>query len=145
ARELAGIAEGSIAQAQEYLTDSSQNLSRQYADWLRAIYLGDFQKIEQTTEPIYTESKEFQKLFLQVAVRKMRDSLLFHLQTPELALTTEAERSFHENFASVVTPDKVERMTAEMEASYRYLSGNAHPQMVFTALSLRMHAIMRGA
>ena len=145
ARELAGIAEGSIANAQEFLTDSSQSLSRQYADWLRAVYMGDFQKIEEATEPIYQESKEFQKLFLQVAVRKMRDSLLFHLGQPDLALTTEAERSFHERFGAVVDPDKVDRMATEIEDSYRYLSGNAHPQMVFTALSLRMHAIMRGS
>lgn len=143
AEEIAGIAEGSIGNATEYLSESSQNLSARYADWLRAAYTGHYDKITEQLEDIYKESREYQKLFLEVGVKKMRDSLLFHLGREDIAPVTQAEKTFHENFGKVVNPVKVERITLEMEKSRRQISGNANPQLVFTALSLRMHQILR--
>ncbi|MFK7923267.1 MAG: DNA polymerase III subunit delta' [Bacteroidia bacterium] len=143
AEEIAAISEGSIGNAKEFLSESSQTISSTYAEWMRAIYTGDYAKILAQTETIFKESKEFQKLFLQVAIKKIRDSLLFHLQTPSLALATQKERAFQEKFSQIVDPEKVSRMAEELEKSRRSLSGNGNPQMIFTALSLRMHGIIR--
>ncbi|MEZ4771796.1 MAG: DNA polymerase III subunit delta' [Bacteroidia bacterium] len=143
AAELAGIAEGSIGNALEFMSDSSQTLSDTYVEWLRAAYSGNYEKISGQLEKIYKESKEFQKLFLEVSVRKMRDSLLFHLGKEEIAPVTESEKEFHQKFGQVVSPEKVEKITEEIEKSRRQISGNANPQLVFTALSLRMHQILR--
>ncbi|MEL7534428.1 MAG: hypothetical protein AAFN10_24190, partial [Bacteroidota bacterium] len=143
AEEIASISEGSIGNAKEYLSESSQAISTTYAEWMRSIYTGDYAKILAQTETIFKESKEFQKLFLQIAIKKMRDSLLYHLQTPELALATQKEKAFQERFSQVVNPEKVSRIAEELEKSRRSLSGNGNPQMVFTALSLRMHSIIR--
>ncbi|MEM6345326.1 MAG: DNA polymerase III subunit delta' [Bacteroidota bacterium] len=143
AEEIAAISEGSIGNAKEYLSESSQAISATYAEWMRSVYTGDYAKILAQTETIFKESKEFQKLFLQIAIKKMRDSLLYYLQTPELALATQKEKAFQERFSQIVDPEKVARITAEMEKSRRSLSGNGNPQMIFTALSLRMHSIIR--
>lgn len=143
ATEVAGIAEGSIGNAGEYLTEGSQVMSETYSSWLRAAYAGDYQKIHEQVETLIKESKEFQKLFLEISVKKMRDSLLYHLGLSEMALVTEQEKTFQENFSKVVNPNKVEKITHEMEESRRQISGNANSQMVFTALSLRMHSILR--
>jgi DNA polymerase-3 subunit delta' len=143
AREVASISEGSIGNAKEFLAESTQTMSQSYAEWLRAIYTGNYAKISEQITPLVKESKEYQKLFLQIALKKMRDSLLYHLGTKELALVTQAEEAFQEKFSQVVSPDKVDRMSQEIEKSRRNLSGNANAQMVFTALSLRMHSIIR--
>ncbi|MEZ4829223.1 MAG: DNA polymerase III subunit delta' [Bacteroidia bacterium] len=143
AAEIAGISEGSIGNAMEFLSESSQTLSEMYIEWLRTAYSGNYEKISGQLEKIYKESREFQKLFLEVSVRKMRDSLLFHLNHPEIAPVTENEKEFHQKFGQVVSPEKVEKITDEIEKSRRQISGNANPQLVFTALSLRMHQILR--
>lgn len=143
ALDIAQVSEGSLGSANEYLSESNLNLSKRYVDWLRAIYLGDYQKITDQTEPLARESKEYQKLFLMLAMRKLRDSYLYHLGTPQLALVTGDEQAFHEKFSQLMDTDKVARMAREMERSLNYLSGNAHAQMVFSALSLRMHGILR--
>ncbi|MEO0900016.1 MAG: DNA polymerase III subunit delta' [Bacteroidota bacterium] len=143
AESIARISDGSIAEAREVTTDGSKEIGRVYADWMRAIYKGDYAEIQSQLEQVARESKEFQKLFLEIAIKKMRDALLFHLGLDQLSLATEEEKKFQENFAKVIDSDKVERMVWNMEDTYRAVSRNANSQMTFTALSLRMHSIIR--
>lgn len=143
AKELAGIAEGSISTASEYVSEHSQEMNALYANWLRAVYTGQYDKIHEQIEKIYQGNKEFQKLFLELSVKKMRDSLLYQIGLPQLALVTESEKVFQEKFSQVVNAAKVEKITQELEDSYRYLSGNANAQMVLTDLSMKVHRIMR--
>ncbi|MEM9986191.1 MAG: hypothetical protein AAF804_13955, partial [Bacteroidota bacterium] len=144
AQELSAISEGSIGNAVEFLSENSQAISATYIDWLRAVYLGDYQKIQDQVAKIQKESKEFQKLFLAAGVKKLRDSLLYHLGSPQLALATENEKAFQEKFSQLVTVDKVDRMADLMEQARLHLTGNANPQMNLISLSLRLHAALRG-
>lgn len=143
AEEFASIAEGSPATANEYLSDNSQKMSELYIEWLRAVYLGQYDKIQERLDSIVSENKEFQKLFLAVAVKKLRDSFLFQLGAKDLALSTRAELDFQQKFSQLMSADKVAAIAQHMEQSYRHISGNANPQMVLTALSLRVHGILR--
>lgn len=143
AREIANISEGSIAQAYEYLEESSLALRNRYVDWLRAVYGGRYDQMTETIEELAKESKEHQKLFLTLAVKKMRDSLLYHLGLKHLALLTEEEKAFQENFSKVINPEKVERMTEAMEEGLFHIGRNANAQMVLSALSTRMYAMLR--
>ncbi|MCI4666679.1 MAG: hypothetical protein MRZ79_00860 [Bacteroidia bacterium] len=143
AKEIARISEGSLGQARTYLSEGSQSMSRHYAEWMRAVYMGDYQKIQDQLDGVIEESKEFQKLFLEFGIKKMRDSLLYHLGISELALATDEETKFQENFSKVVNPEKVEQIITQMEDTYQAISGNANPRMGFTALSLRMHGILQ--
>ena len=143
AEEFAAIAEGSPAIANEFLSESNQKMSLLFIDWLRAVYMGQYDKIQERIEPVLAESKEFQKLFLAVAVKKLRDSLLFHLGARSLALSTRAETEFQEKFSQLMTPEKVGLMGQLIEESQGQIAGNANPQLTFIALSLRMHSILR--
>ncbi len=143
AREIAAIAEGSMANAYEFLEESTLEMSSLYANWLRAAYTGKFNKIAEEIEKIYKENREFQKLFLTLAVKKIRDSLMYHLDAQQLALVTDTEKAFQEKFSQVINPQRVERIAEALEDSRRHISGNANPQMVFTSLSMEVHQILR--
>ena len=144
AENLAVLAEGSIGQALTYIEESKQEMNDHYAAWLRMIYTGHYGRIHKEIEPISRESKEFQKLFLIFAVKKLRDSLLFHLGLEQLSLATSSEREFQQKFSQLVNPEKVEKMAALMDEGYRQIAGNANAAMVFAALSLRLHGVLRG-
>jgi len=144
AHEWAAISEGSASNAIEYLSESSESLSDTYISWLRAVYQGDYQKIQDQVQNIQKESKEFQKLFLATSVKKMRDSLMYQLGASQLALSTKKEQEFQTNFSKVIDPDKVSRIADLLEEARRNLTGNANPHMVLTGLSLRMHSVLRG-
>ncbi len=143
AEEYAAIAEGSPAKASEYLSDSSQEFSQLYIEWLRAVYQGHYDKIQERIEPIAAGNKEFQKLFLQVAVKKLRDSLLYQVGAQDLALSTRAEQDFQVKFSQLMDAQKVALIAKHMEDSYRYIAGNANSHMVLTSLSLRVHGVLR--
>ncbi len=144
AESLAAIAEGSIGQALAYIDEEKMAMNTLYAGWLRMVYTGHYGRIQKEIEPISRESKEFQKLFLIFAAKKMRDSLLFHLGLEQLSLATTAEREFQSKFSQLINAEKVEKMVALMDDSYRQIAGNANAPMVFAALSLRLHAVLRG-
>jgi len=144
AEEISRISEGSMGEARAFLHESSAQMSQLYAEWMRAVYLGDYQKIQDQLENVLRESKEFQKLFLEISIKKMRDSLLYHLGVKELALATDSEGDFQENFSKIIDAEKVEQIILRMEEGHRAITGNANPQMTLTALSLRLHAIMKG-
>ncbi|RMG28991.1 MAG: DNA polymerase III subunit delta' [Bacteroidetes bacterium] len=145
AAQVATIAEGSIANALEFIEESNIALKTLYVEWLRAIYTGNYPKMSAQTEKICKENKEYQKLFLVLAIKKMRDSLLYHLGVEQLALLTEEEKAFQQNFSKLVDATKVERITRALEESRRQIMGNANAQMVFSALSIQIYSILRAA
>lgn len=147
------VADGSIGQAIAYIEDGGAEMTQLYTEWLRAVFLGDFLKIQKGMEAgkssgverIAKENKEFQRNFLNLAIRKIRDSLMFHLEAPQLAHVSPDEQAFHAKFAQQAHPEKVERILTELESTQRYLMGNANAMMALTSLSLRIHGILRGA
>ncbi|MFK7970913.1 MAG: DNA polymerase III subunit delta' [Bacteroidia bacterium] len=145
AAELAAISEGSLGNALNFLGESNQAMQQMYADWLRAIYTGRYDKIQTQLAPLLKGSKEFQKLFLQFAQKKIRDGLMFSLGVDELALSSEAERDFQQNFSRLLNADKVGRILVQLDESRKHLAGNAHAQMELTSLSLRLNHILREA
>lgn len=145
AEGLAAIAEGSVGNALEYADANYQALNDRYMNWLRAIYTGNYAKINDQLELLDAESKEYQKRFLDAALKKFRDSLFFHLQLPQLALATSAETGFHEKFSPFISPDKVDRISQLLKEAYKDISGNANAMMTFSALSVQLHQIIRSA
>ena len=144
AHEVAAISEGSMGNALSFLSESTASLRQHYMEWLRAIYTGRYDKIQACLAPILAGNKESQKVFLRFAQKKIRDGLMYAVGTQELALATSHEQEFHANFSRLLNPGKVEHIIRELDASHRHIAGNAHAQMEFTALSLRLNQILRG-
>lgn len=143
AENIAHIAEGSMRVAVSYLEENNQTLQQLYESWLRKIYIGNYAEITKELEPLIGASREYQKAFILLAIKKLRISLLFRLDLASIAPVTEEEKGFHQKFSQLLTPEKVGMMVAELEKSLRYLAGNANQQMVFISLSLRLHAMLR--
>lgn len=143
AAEAAAISEGSVSQALACLDESQQLMHDRYAAWFRAVYLGNYARIQEEIQPVTESSREFQKLFLAYAIKKIRDSLMFHAGVEELSLSTENDRSFHQNFAKVLDVEKAGNMVRLLDECRREVAGNANPQLAFSALSLRLYGALR--
>lgn len=143
AAEIAAIAEGSMGRAFEYLGENSQQLNNTYVNWMRAVYTGRYDKIMDALTPVAKESKEYQKLFLTVAVKKMRDSMLFQLGLENIALSTASEKEFQKKFSQFINPAKAEFITKALEEGRRHISGNARSELVLGTLSMEIHRALR--
>ena len=145
AEALAAVAEGSIGNALEYTEESYKAINEQYMNWLRAVYTGNYSKITEQTEPLIKSSKEYQKLFLKAATRKLRDALMYNQSLEELALSVNEEKQFQQKFSPFVSPAKVGKITSLLEGAHKHISGNANAQMVFSSLSMSVFQIMRAS
>lgn len=143
AQAIARISDGNVKQAKSYIEEAGQAFQNTYVAWLRAVYKGNYEEIQVVLEPVVKSTREQQKAFLLFSLRKLRDSFLYHIQLPEIALVDEGEVAFHQNFGKFLTPEKSETIVSHIENSMHYIRQNVHPQMVFAALSMNMHFVIR--
>ncbi|MFN0200746.1 MAG: ATP-binding protein [Bacteroidia bacterium] len=144
AKDLALVADGSIGNVTQYLNEAYLEMNQLYINWLRECYRGNYHSIHLIVNQLCDKNKEYQRTFLKLAIGKLRISMMFHWHIEALALATQEEKEFHEKFSLLLSPEKVERMTDEIENAIRYLTGNANAEMTFVSLSLRLFGIMRG-
>jgi DNA polymerase-3 subunit delta' len=144
ALQVAQLADGSVADAEELIAESNRSLSELYMHWLRTCLKGEFGEIQDVVEQVSKENKEFQKLFLSYALQKLRDSLLFSFQMESMAAATAEEKEFQQKFSNFIQLNGIDELSRLMEDSLNYIARNANSQMVLSVLSLRIHAILTG-
>ncbi|HEX2900388.1 MAG TPA: DNA polymerase III subunit delta' [Bacteroidia bacterium] len=144
ALQIAQLAEGSVSDADEMVSESNRSLSELYMQWLRLCHKGEFGEIQDIVEQLSKENKEFQKLFLSYSLQKLRDSLLFSFHADRLAATTAEERDFQQKFSKFIQLNGISELSRLLEDSLYYISRNASAPMVLSVLSLRIHSILTG-
>lgn len=144
AQQVTQLAEGSVTKAADLVNESNKSLSELYMHWMRISMKGQFSMIQQWVEGVTKENKEFQKLFLSYAIQKVRDSLLFAFDSPQLAAATKDEIEFQKKFSRYIQLNGIDKLARLMEDSLHFISRNANSQMVLTVLSLRIHSILNG-
>lgn len=144
ALQIAQLAEGSVAAAEDMVSETNKSLSELYMQWLRLCHRGEFGDIQDLVEQISKENKEFQKLFLSYALQKLRDSLLFSFQMDRLATTTAEERDFQQKFSKFIQLNGISELSRLLEDSLNYISRNASAPMVLSVLSMRIHSLLTG-
>ncbi len=144
ALQIAQLAEGSVSEAEEMVSESNRSWSELYMQWLRICHKGEFGEIQDIVEQVSKENKEFQKLFLSYALQKLRDSLLFSFHADQLAATTAEERDFQQKFSKFIQLNGIDELGRLLEDSLHYISRNASSQMVLSVLSLRIHSLLTG-
>ncbi len=144
AQQVAQLAEGSVTKAVELVNESNKSFSELYMHWMRISMKGKFPLIQGWVEGVTKENKEFQKLFLSYAIQKVRDSLLFAFDSPQLSGSTEAEVEFQKKFSRYIQLNGIDKLARMIEDGLHFISRNANSQMVLTVLSLRIHSILNG-
>ncbi len=144
ALQVAQLAEGSVTKAADLVNESNKSLSELYMHWMRISMKGQFAMIQEWVEGVTKENKEFQKLFLSYAIQKVRDSLLFAFDSPQLAASTKDEIEFQKKFSRYIQLNGIDKLARMMEDGLHFISRNANSQMVLTVLSLRIHSILNG-
>lgn len=144
AQELAFLADGSLSKAIDMANETNASFSELYIEWMRCCYEGSIEKIQNTIEKITKNSRENQKLFLDFALQKLHDSILFQIGLEEFSAATALDKEFLLKFSKFVNSKGVESIVNEMNQAYYYISRNANAQLVFMGISLKINAILKG-
>lgn len=144
AHELALLAEGSLAKAIDIAQDTNQAFSELFIEWMRLCYEGALESLQTWTEKISKNTRETQKLFLDFALQKLRDALLFQNQLSHLSTATPSETNFLQKFSQALSPNKIEKIAIEINNAHHYITRNANPTLTFMALSIMINAFLKG-
>lgn len=144
AHQISQLAEGSLTKAIDLVNESNKSLSELYMNWMRISMKGQFDLVQGWVEQVTKENKEFQKLFLSYSLQKVRDSLLFSFNAPQLASASSEEVAFQQKFSRFIQLNGIERLSRLLEDGLHHISRNANSQMVLTVLSLRIHSLLTG-
>ena len=143
-QQVTQLSEGSVTKAIDLVNDANKSLSELYMHWMRVAMKGQFALIQEWVETVTKENKEFQKLFLSYAIQKIRDSLLFSFDIPQLATATKEEIEFQKKFSRYIQLNGIDKLARLLEDGLHFISRNANSQMVLTVLSLRIHSLLNG-
>lgn len=142
ARNLALLAEGSIARAEESLDDSNDSSDAMFRDWMRQCWTKDFIQLNSTMESFSKMNKAAQKLFLLYAINMMRHALVCTHMEHENVKLNDDEQGFVLKFGGALNSAKIEIITNELNRAHYHLERNANVRILFLDLSISIGQAM---
>lgn len=143
-QEIAKLADGNVHRARELLSEiGEQQLQKPYTQWITACYQGNLIDIRAWVDEMAKKNKNYQRNFLAFALNKLRDSLLYEFDSDSLTANTPDEIISLRKFGRFLSLNGVEALSEKYNQADFYLSRNANSQIVWYALSLQIHAILK--
>lgn len=143
AQQIARLSEGSMNQAIHLISDMPDNNLVRFRDWFRLCYSSKMLELVTMADDFQNMGKEPQKSLLQFGLSMLRESLIWNYGDASLVKLTQEEREFITNFAKVIQPSKVERISQWINESHYQLERNVNPKMVFLDLSIRISKVIK--
>ena len=144
ARTLAFLAGGSYNAALQLLEAAELNHSEAFVDWLRRIYKGHPVEVVGWVEAFAkAHGREAQKQFLQYGLIFLREMLVLSVRGPEAARLPEAELATAAKLNQLLDFEQLAQLSDWLSEAAYYIERNAHPRVLFLALSVRAHRLLR--
>lgn len=143
ARQLAHMADGSLARAVELLSEVEDDSNELFREWMRHCYTVDLTEMVGWSDKFQQMKKMGQKNMLQYGLAMMRETLLQCTHAETLSRLHGEEQQFVKNFVKVMDADKVSAVTEQLNTAFYHLERNANPKITFLDLSLKVARILR--
>jgi DNA polymerase-3 subunit delta' len=143
ARQVAYLSDGNLADALERAREEPNDEHAWFADWMRALYRADLPTLVKRADEFDAKGKEAQKALLEYGLNVFRDLFLYQNEAAELVRLEGTERTFVENFAKAVRPERLEPMVEELTRAHYHLERNVRAKFIFLDLSLTLARLIR--
>ena len=80
---------------------------------------------------------------MQYALHVMRQAIVMHVGTPELARLTRGESGFLDKFKAFIHHRNILELRACLETAHADVAGNVNGKLVFVQMSLQIHKLLR--
>ncbi|GAA4376476.1 DNA polymerase III subunit [Hymenobacter koreensis] len=143
ARQLAQISEGNLGAALAGRNQDGNDYFTCYADWMRACYGLNVEKIASGADNFQKLGRENQKEFLQYALSLTRKVLLYGLDPQLVPHLPAQEHTFISRFCQFVHRLNADDLTRELNDAHFHIERNANPRIVFVDTSLQLAEWLR--
>ena len=143
AGQIAHLSEGNLNKARHLTSEVEDDSQLMFRDWMRLCFTNDYSKMVEWSDLFQKMTKEAQKSLLQYGLQMMRETLVVGLNADSIMHLQGEELSFAQNFKKVMSFDKTEKITSQLNSGYFHLERNANPRILFLDLSLVIAKILR--
>lgn len=138
AETIARVSEGNLALAISLTASERSDFHSLFADWMRACYSYNLQKINAEVDKIIGTGREFIKSFTGYSLHILRAVFLYKNADSSLIKLSADEHKFITGFASVFNNENIEEISKLLNKSVMHVERNADLRITYTELSLHI-------
>ena len=137
---LVNLTKGNVGKIKKIINDKTEQLVffDSFSSWMRLAYKMNVLDLTNWVNSIAQTGRNKQKLFLEYAIKMIRECVLVNFTDPSLISVSEKERQFVLNFSPFVHEKNSISIFEELEGAYRSIGRNANPKIIFFDLSLKI-------
>jgi DNA polymerase III subunit delta' len=143
AEQIAFLADGDYAEAEQSLDTELRNEGQQFTTWLRACWQGDPINIMQQVDAFAALGRENQKQFLRYGLQFFRELLVALIAGSKPLKLPDDVAEVARKFAGVVNFEQCEAICKQINDDLYFVERNANARILFTATSIEVHEILR--
>jgi DNA polymerase-3 subunit delta' len=149
-QEIIRISGGNFLKAQEIINsgfnENSSDLFEKFTGFMRLVYAVKVQDLIEFSENISKQGREYQKEFLENALRMIRENFILntvHEKADHILYLTDKERQFSENFSKFITNKNIFKIFQELSEAHNHIERNGYGKLVFLDLALKMAKLLK--
>ncbi len=146
AEEIAFMADGNFALAQDLANAETGGEARFLLDWLRECYrlnTDDCRKLLKRTDEFAQKGRENQKLFLTYALHFLREFMVLRETGNPRARLGAEELKTAQNLTKVIDFQRLTKLVGLFDAANFHVERNANPKILFMNASLEVNRILK--
>lgn len=137
---LANLTRGNIGKIKKIINDKTDHLDffDSFSSWMRLAYKTNVLGLTNWVNSIAQTGRNNQKLFLEYAIKMIRECVIVNFTDPSLGRVSKKEKQFVLNFSAFVHEKNSITIFEELERAYKSIGRNANPKIIFFDLSLKI-------
>ena len=151
-QEIIRISDGSFLKAEEVIkagfNENTSDLFDRFTQLMRIAYGMKIHDLIAFSENISLEGREYQKNFLEYALRLLRENFILNLSSDkgkEIIYLTDKEKQFSDNFSKFITKTNIFEINNELTEAYNHIERNGYSKLVFLDLGLKISRLLKMA
>ncbi len=144
AAQIAAIAEGNYLEALKMLRNTEEDWGETVRSWLNVIWQGNTNTQVKWIDDISKLGREKQKQFLKYFIHLLQVGMkVRYLEDENLTGISTDQKDFARRINKMCGIEAQEAIVKELEKAMYYIERNAHAKMLFHALTIRLHHIIK--
>lgn len=136
ASQIARLADGNLNQAIKLCQEIKNDYQLMFVDWMRKCYGRKIIELINGTDAFQQLGREAQKSFFQYGLSMFREALIMSVAGEEMVRLAGDELDFIRKFSAVLSPERIELISYQLNEACTHIERNANPRIVFLDTSL---------
>lgn len=149
-QEIIRISDGNFLKAEEVINagfnENTSDLFDRFAQLMRIAYGMRINDLIAFSENISLEGREYQKNFLEYALKMLRENFILNLssnKSNEIIYLTDKEKQFSNNFSKFITKNNIFEINLQFTEAYNHIERNGYSKLIFLDLGLKISKLLK--